>query len=211
MARDIGTNSVIGVPAVRERRAMTMASSMPSASSRAMTSSPPWRGMKSGRSAKLAILHDEARHEVVAEGLALRQRDDRLDVKDQPVILDGLAQQLERDHRLGHDVGIGLGRPACVRRRSTSRRRSSSSATVSVTCLTTVPSTPRSDSIGVEPLAGLDVGEGIDALAERRAGLRVGRQQARQVLDGLFEPRLGAAAQLALDQEHRHGSQRRWR
>ena len=33
----------------------------------------------------------------------------RLDVKDQPALVQRLAQQVERNHRLGHGVGVGLG------------------------------------------------------------------------------------------------------
>ena len=53
----------------------------------------------------------------------------------------------------------------------------------------------------VKPPAGVDVGQGIDALTEHRARLGVSGQQARQVLDGPLQPRFGTATQGTLEQQ----------
>ena len=51
-----------------------------------------------------------------------------------------------------------------------------------------------------QPAAGILLDERIDALADHGARLRIGREQARQFLDGPLEPRLGTPAQRALEQ-----------
>ncbi len=59
---------------------------------------------------------------------------------------------------------------------------------------------------GFEALAGIEIGEGIDALAEHGAGLGVGGEEAREILDGLFEPILGALTQDALGDDNPRAS-----
>ncbi len=92
-------------------------------------------------------------------------------------------------------------------RPSAARRASSSSATASATCRTTVPSTEISASTPIEALARALVDQDIDALAEHGACLRIGRKQPRQIADALFEPRLGALAQRALQHHDGNGDE----
>ena len=54
----------------------------------------------------------------------------------------------------------------------------------------------------IEAPTGIKAGHGIDALAQNSAGLRIGREQAREVFNGFFEPVFGALAQDALHQNH---------
>ena len=51
------------------------------------------------------------------------------------------------------------------------------------------------------------VDEGVDALPEHVAGLRIGREQARQIFNGPFEARLGAMPQGPLEQRYGDGDE----
>ena len=169
--------------------------------------------MKSTAVGELAVLEHQARHEVVADRPALRQRDDRLDVEDQPVVIERGAQFGLGHQRLGQDVlvvfrlGLRLGRD---------RRWPRGDLALVLLELGEGLGHLADDGAehrdigldGLEPVAGIGVGHGIDALAQHLAGLGIGRQQAGEILDGLFEPRFGALAQLPLHQHHGHRSRR---
>ncbi len=152
-----------------------------------------------GAVGEVAIFEHEARDEIVDVALALRQGDDGLDVKDEPgsstawrSISSGITgsgiwsgsgcagvdERRSRETRLLFEVGDGFGHLADDR--------------------------AEDGEIGLErgeARAEVEIGEGVDSLAEDGAGLGVGREQAGEILDGFFEPRFGAAAQLALQQK----------
>jgi len=162
---------------------------------------------------KASILHDEARNEIVAVGTArCGSEDDRLDVKDQSVSPRPPDASNSRGiNGLGHDVRIRLGLrflPVAI-------------AGSQAALLLEVGNRlgylfhhgPEDREIGfdrVEPRTDPELGQIVDALAEDGAGLGIGRQQAGEVLDRLFESGLGAPAELALDQQHRKAAKKRW-
>ena len=129
-----------------------------------------------GAVGEIAVLQHQAGHEVITLRAALGQRDHGLDVVDEPVLGQGLAQHFERNDRLGLALGGG--------------RRGGEHALLALGGGTggaildlghglgdLADDGAQDGNIGldaIEATAGIDIGHGVDALAEHGAGLGIG-------------------------------------
>ena len=167
------------------------------------------QGHEIGAVGQVAIFQHQAGHQVIAVRTALRQRDHRLDMIDQAVFGEGLAQIVERNDRL--DLAQQFG------------RRGREAGGVGMVGGIGAALFDIGDGFGnladdgaqhrdigfgsFEAIAGIDIGDDVDALAEHGTGLGDGRYQARQFFDAALKPAFGPLAQDALENHDDHAKE----